>query len=182
MTEGRSKKDLMDFLEFCGEKGLMNPQTAAARKASVSSFLGILDENDAQDVTTLDLDVVTSKFLNLRGKDFKQDSVKVYKSRVESSIRDFVAYKNDPLGFKPNIGQRERKPSDEKVAPKANLQKGNQPAHVTPTDHLQDTMIFPIPIRPGLVVKVAGIPPDLSSSEARKIANVIMALAIEETF
>jgi hypothetical protein len=182
MADGRSKQDLMDFLEFCGEKGLMNPQTAAARKASVSSFLSILDADEARDVTILDLDLVTTKFLNLRGKDFKQDSVKVYKSRVENSIRDFVAYKNDPLGFKPNIGQRERKPTDDKVVLKSNTPKNTHSMQtVAPEPHL-DAMIFPIPIRPGLVVKVAGIPPDLSASEARKISNVIMALAIEETF
>jgi hypothetical protein len=182
MADGRSKQNLMDFLEFCGEKGLMNPQTAAARKASVSSFLSILDDTEAQDVTILDLDLVTTKFLNLRGKDFKQDSVKVYKSRVESSIRDFVAYKNDPLGFKPNIGQRERKPTDDKTSIKSSPLKNTQSTQsVSPEAHV-DAMVFPIPIRPGLVVKVAGIPPDLSAAEARKISNVIMALAIEDVF
>lgn len=35
---------------------------------------------------------------------------------------------------------------------------------------------FPIPIRNNTIVKVAGIPNDLTPDEAKKIANVILAL------
>lgn len=177
MSDGRSKQDLMEFLDFCGDKGLMNPQTAAARKASVSSFLSILDQMEASDVTILDLDLVTKKFLNLRGKDFKQESVKVYRSRVESSIRDFIAYKKDPLSFKPNIGQRERRPTEERQQVGTQQNGPAKQSNSMVSDQTVETMVFPIPIRPGLIVKVAGIPSDLTSSEARKISNVIIALA-----
>jgi hypothetical protein len=36
---------------------------------------------------------------------------------------------------------------------------------------------FPIPIRKGVIVRVAGIPSDLSPEEATKIGNVILALS-----
>jgi len=38
------------------------------------------------------------------------------------------------------------------------------------------TMI-PIQIRPGLIVKIVGLPADLTQSEAKKIASVVIAHA-----
>ncbi len=39
-----------------------------------------------------------------------------------------------------------------------------------------NTFDFPIPLRPGLVVNVRGVPLDISEGEARKLANVLLAL------
>lgn len=40
----------------------------------------------------------------------------------------------------------------------------------------EETFDFPIPLRPGLVVNVRGLPLDISETEARKLANVLLAL------
>jgi hypothetical protein len=40
-----------------------------------------------------------------------------------------------------------------------------------------ETVDIPVPIRPGLIVHLAGLPIDLSPTEARKLANVVLALA-----
>lgn len=39
-----------------------------------------------------------------------------------------------------------------------------------------DTFDFPIPLRPGMVVTVRGLPLDITETEARKLANVLIAL------
>ncbi|HYD39037.1 MAG TPA: helix-turn-helix domain-containing protein [Allosphingosinicella sp.] len=39
-----------------------------------------------------------------------------------------------------------------------------------------DTFDFPVPLRPGVVVNVRGVPLDISEIEARKLANVLLAL------
>jgi hypothetical protein len=38
--------------------------------------------------------------------------------------------------------------------------------------------VFPIPIRPDVVVRIHGLPFDLSTAEAEKIANVVKAMAM----
>lgn len=38
-------------------------------------------------------------------------------------------------------------------------------------------VVYPIPIRPGLIVRIANLPDDLTKAEAEKIAAVVMALA-----
>ena len=47
---------------------------------------------------------------------------------------------------------------------------GNPPREVSTVD-------IPIPVRPGMIVRLQGIPADLSGPEAQRIANVILALA-----
>jgi hypothetical protein len=44
----------------------------------------------------------------------------------------------------------------------------NRPVDISAVD-------IPIPLRPGLIVRIEGIPTDLSGAEAQKIANVILA-------
>lgn len=45
-----------------------------------------------------------------------------------------------------------------------------------PTTFKAETFDFPIPLRPGVVVNVRGLPLDISEPEARKLANVLLAL------
>jgi hypothetical protein len=65
MTNKKSREAALEFLEYLAQKGLMSPTTARARKAALGKVLGILDDNEAQDVTTLNLDEVVSRFANL---------------------------------------------------------------------------------------------------------------------
>src|SRR5260370_19258564 len=91
-----SQRDLVAFIDYLASKGLMNAATAAGRKAAVNTLLGTLDADETADVTTLNLDDVAKRFLNKRN-DVRPDSVKVYKSRVASSIADFKKYRADRL-------------------------------------------------------------------------------------
>ena len=47
MSDGRSRADLLSFLDFLGQKGLIPPSTASARKASANKVLAILSEDEA---------------------------------------------------------------------------------------------------------------------------------------
>jgi site-specific recombinase XerC len=182
MANGQSREDLLQFLDYLGSKGLMNPQTASARKASANTLLGILPKEEVMDVTKLDLESVTQRFMNLKGSEFKPDSVRVYKSRVAAAIRDFASYKKDPLSFKPQLEQRASKTTEKKN--KAAAAAFNQVSHanvINPSPAMQtEGIVFPIPLRADITIKIAGIPADMSQSEAKRICNVLMALAVPE--
>lgn len=182
MSNGMSRSELSSFIDFLGDKGLMNAASATSRKSAVSTLLGILSDEEAEDVTKLDLNEVTSRFFNMKGKDFKPSSVAVYKSRVEGAIRDFIAYKQNPLGFKPKVsptrGPRDALTRSDKQPQTENTKEVPQ-TPLPPTFQSVDN-IFPIPIRPNLIVRIAGIPSDLTVAEARRISNVILALSVVE--
>ena len=178
-----SRSELLQFLDFLADKGLMNSQTASSRKVAVGALLGILSEDEAADVTKLDIDQVTQRFHNLKGNSFRPDSVKLYKSRAQSAIRDFAAYKKDPLSFKPALEQRASRNIDAK--PKSPASDKTETTTSLPhasASFQTEGLVFPIPLRPDVTVKIAGIPPDLTQAEARKISNVIAALAISDEF
>jgi len=177
MAEDFSKQALLNFLEYEKAKGLVKEATIASRKAAVNAVLGILDDDETSDVRAIDLDAAMSRFANKREGDFSPDSLRVYKSRVLNAIEDFARYRENPAGFKPGVVMRQRsapKPASSPVQPQ-------QRAQISVDESVQPGAVsFPIPIRPGTVVKLVGIPSDLTRREANKIANIVMALAMSE--
>lgn len=172
-----SRGALLDFQDYLSKKGLMNKATAAARKAAVNKVLGILDETESADVSTLDLDKVMSRFHNLEGSKYTPSSLGIYKSRLKSSIDDFLRYQKDPLNFKP-AGQSTSRADRAKTPASGEPSSRSEPRRNAPIEAPPAAVnIVPIPIRPDLTIKIQGLPFDLTASEANKIANVIKDMA-----
>lgn len=184
MDGKKSREAAVKFLEYLGQKGLMAPATAQARKAAVNAVLGILDEHEAQDVTSINLDDVMGRFGHLQGKGYTPKSLVSYKSRVKSALEDFASYVDNPLGFKPNIQTRDRKPTLGKTSSSPTSNDPGGPAPEVPRFAVQAvagpmaSSILPIPIRADLTIHIQGLPFDLTEAEARKIASVIQAMAM----
>ncbi len=142
-----------------------------------NNILGILTAEEAKDVRALNLDEVAVRFANLKGSGFKPNSLRVYKSRVSASLADFLEYRKNPMTFRPSgSGQRNSAFSkrEKNENPPAAIKK-NEPQVSAEVN--SEEVIFPIPLRPNLVIKLVGVPGDLTKREATKIANVVMALA-----
>jgi len=149
----------------------MAKNTVVARKAAASKVLGILSDDEAQDVTVLDLDTVMRRFTNLEGKGYTPGSLTTYFSRVRSALDDFKLYLDSPLNFRPGVQPRERRKSEaRKEAPLA-APAGNGTIVPPPTPNA-----LSIPIRPNTTIVIHGLPYDLNEAEAAKIANVIRAM------
>lgn len=185
MNSDFSRRAVLDFLDYLANKGLMNRSTVVSRKAAVNTLLSILDEAEASDLRKLDVDALVARFGNLKGSDFKPDSLRVYRSRLLSVLDDFTRYRSDPLGFKPQTPRRERaeRParagSNDGASDRADTKTNAAKVADAETANSDDAMsiVFPIPIRPGVIVKIAGIPSDLTPDEAEKIGRVILALS-----
>jgi hypothetical protein len=186
MSNGRSTADLMKFLDYLADKGLMLAATAASRKAAANKMLAVLSEDEARDVTIVDIDDVALRFHNLNGQQYTPGSIKTYKSRVSSAIEDFSAYLANPLSFrissKPR--QRSRSPKEAVVVSGAGAAAGISAATAVTQPVVSSPLptganILPVPLRPELTIQIAGLPFDLTPAEAKKIANIILAHAIE---
>lgn len=181
MAQNFSKEELIKFLDYLGNKGLMKANAIASRKVAVNAFLGILTPEETKNLTNINMDEVALRFANLKGSEFKPESMRVYKSRVSSSLEDFKKYRSNPMAFKPNASAAKSSGSPKKekngtpITPKKNT--GTNPGIGEVLDLSPSEVSFPIPIRPNIVVTIVGIPSDLSKREATKIANVVMALA-----
>jgi hypothetical protein len=175
MTEKRTRQDFIEFLDWLSDRGIMPKATVAARKAAVNRVLGILTEEEARDVTKLDLDSVMRRFTNLEGKGYTPGSLTTYLSRLRSALEDFTAYLDDPLNFRPSAQTRERRSTGKKeTAVRTGAADAPAPQPASPN---VSANTLSIPIRPDTTIVVMGLPYDLSDAEASKIANVIRAMA-----
>jgi hypothetical protein len=182
MDRKKSREDALAFLDYVAKKGLMAPATAHARKAALGKVLGILNEEEAQDITSLNLDDAMTRFGNLQGKNYTPASLNTYKSRAKAALDDFASYVANPLAFKPSLQSRERKPNMDKVLEPRNISQGSTPE--TPrqsasiiTEPMANSIV-PIPLRADLVIRIQGLPFDLTEAEANKIASVVRAMAM----
>lgn len=178
-----SREDLLSFLDYLADKGLAKRSTVVSRKAAVNTLLSILDASEAANLQDMDVDDLLSRFGNLRKHEFKPASLQVYKSRLNSVISEFQKWKSSPSTFKPDSQTRERSSrtnGDVKPVPAPAGQTSSTltgPTNQAAFDERVEEITFPIPIRRGVIVRVTGIPSDLTPDEATKIGNVILALS-----
>ena len=183
-TKDYSLDGFNKFLDYVVDKGLMKPDTAKGRKRAANAILGILGPDECSDLRSIDIDQVAQRFANLQGSEFKPASLREYQNRTRSALADFFDYVEDPISFKPSAKQRKRKGAEngEKPTKKASGRSSRGTAKNPVDSHdktdTHDKLVFPIPIRPGLIVEVSNIPEDLTSAEANKISAVVSALAV----
>lgn len=180
MNGKRTREAILEFQDYQANKGLLAKGTAIARKAALSKVLGILSNEEAENITEIDLDGLMIRFSNLQGKDYTPGSMNTYKSRVKAAIDDFEAYLSNPLGFRPSVNRRDRTAKSEK----SNLKKTTpqqeayeQIAKVS-TPSFDASNILPIPLRADLTVRIQGLPFDMTKAEAEKIAAVVKAMSM----
>ncbi|MCA1654486.1 MAG: hypothetical protein ABR588_00685 [Sphingomicrobium sp.] len=178
----RSREALQEFLDYLGDKGLMAKATAHARKAAANKILGILSEEEASDVTAIDLDDVIHRFSNLHGKKYTPQSLVTYKSRLRSALDDFDAYIANPLAFRPSLQRREPRTKEGRGPASLTNENGAQAGAGSSARAVHAPLaasnILPVPLRSDLTVHIQGLPFDLSAGEAKKLANIIMAMAM----
>lgn len=176
-TQDMSKDALTGFLNYMTDKNMLSTATLASRKAAVNTLLGVLGPEEVADVTKVDLDQAAIRLNNKRPNDFRPESLKVYKSRVASAVYDFVNYRKDPVNFKPRLFIAKLPGAAKPPAPKSDAGQGGKP---NPPGNTIDTgeITIPIPLRPNLVMKLVGVPSDLTRAEAIRIAAVINAFAV----
>lgn len=184
---GRTKADFLDFLDWLGSKGLIPLNTAQARKAVANKVLGALEDDELGDITALDIDDVMLRFTNKFGKRYTPESARTYRSRFESSVADFKAYCENPVGFRPlgrpqikraTAEQQNGTAEKRKAAPRKPTPKPG-PERERPVDEEPAVSgnVIPIQIRQNLTVRIGPVPFDLTKAEATKIANIILAHA-----
>jgi len=105
-----TRDSLFDFLDFVGEKGLLKKTTAKARKDASKTVLKILDDNEAADLSKVDLENVILRHRNLAAGKIMPKTLAAYESRTRIAVRDFLEYITSPSTWEAGQ-QRTRRPS-----------------------------------------------------------------------
>lgn len=184
MEEKYSEGELLKFMDYLGDKGIIKPATAKSRKIAAGKILSALDGHEKHDLRNLDREQAFTRFTNKSGKEFTPDSLTAYKSRFFSALDDFLRWVENPAAFKSSVSQRNTRNSNEQsTLPKSGIKilKTITPPQVSSNTNPHEgglSIIFPIPIREGVVVKIHNLPLDLTRVEAERISAVIKALAV----
>lgn len=185
-------ENLEKFWGMAAEKGLFNKNTAQAIRGAAQKVLSVLEDHERMDLRSIDRDHVFTRFQNLHGMKYTPESLGTYKSRFNTALDEFFAYADDPSGYKaPNKNGKAKRSSDatrKSGSPNAKRRSSSEVARPAQTldtsvpspSGTPDSLTIPIPIRDGLLVRVFGIPTDLSADEASKISAVIQAYAIQK--
>lgn len=184
-AEDYSKQSFFEFLDYASRKGLLKASTIKNWKSAAVQVLAVLDVEESNDLRELDIEGLFYRFANLNGKGVAPDSLRTYRSRLQSALENFITYKNDPISYRPSVANRlpQKKPSGSKE--KEVIASKNKPDNQTISRELssnsatRNKLVFPIPIRTNLIVEITNLPPDLTTQEAEKISMVIKALAIQ---
>jgi hypothetical protein len=95
--------ELIRFLDYVGDKGLMHPVTAKAYKFTSREILGTVEGEtwESVDLRTLDVDDVLARFATKAGMRYTPKSLQSYKSRFRKALALYIEYLEDPGGWRP---------------------------------------------------------------------------------
>lgn len=179
--EGFSETDLVQFVDWTLAKGLIKEATGRSRKVAVQKVLAALDKDEKNDLRAIDREEAFQRFVNKFAKEFSPDSLTTYKSRFLVTLDDFLRYKENPAGFKPGGAQRAVRAQKEEGSSAGGGEVKKRSSFPAPTipPHVGEANSMPIPvfIRADVVVRIYGIPHDLTKAEAEKIAAVVGVMA-----
>jgi hypothetical protein len=176
MTNAYSIKDILGFLTYAGERGLMPVATASALAVATRNVFSVLEENEQENIAALDLDAVINRFNNKRAQDFNPKSLKEYESRVRRAVKLYEEWKANPSGFTVKT-RNTRKPKLE--TPIENAKNQANFFEDPQTSSGPETFTTSCPIGQGRVITLSNVPVDLTSKEAEKLAQFVSMLAVK---
>lgn len=166
---------------WVADKGLMNPTTAKAIRASVSQILKIEDNWESLDVRTIDVDRLIARFRNL--SDLSPGSLATYESRFRSGLESYLSYLDNPASYQPKsrkAGPRDDKPeSKPKSKAKAESSPSSQRAVSLGTSMSARLIVYPFPVRPDVFAELK-LPADLTVEEATRLGAFLKAVALSD--
>lgn len=166
-------KALVQHWGWAAKKGLMNKNTAGGIKAACAQVLSALDNWETIDVAGLDVEDALTRFEHLKGKNFKPRVLATYQQRFRQGVASFLAYTQDPTGWKPKAIPRATRPARNGGG------AGHAPVETTvqplPTTGLVE---YPFPIRDGQTARLI-LPRDLKGAEVRRLTAFMTTLAVD---
>lgn len=185
-----SKSAMSSFLEMMTTKGWVNLNTGNAYKSAVNKILN--DVPSETDVREIDVRSEVLRYNNLNPGELTPESLRKYEQRVGTAIQQFLAWKENPTGYRapsraqvgngktPEVRKRERptvaavsketSTDQAKAAPPPDMPKTVQGV-VT-----ESSLAMPFPLRSNFLAQVV-IPRDLTKEEAARLCAFIQALA-----
>ena len=102
----RDTEEVVKFLEFAGRKSILNEHAINCRLTACHNLFSVLnEEEDNIDYILKNLDLLINRFRN-KNNNVSASTLKVYKSRLKSSLEDFKAWSADPFAWERAVTEK----------------------------------------------------------------------------
>lgn len=172
----RDTEEVIKFLEFAGRKSILNEHAVNCRLTACNNIFAVLnEEEDGLEYILQNLDILVNRFRN-RNNNVRGSTLKVYKSRVKSSIEDFKSWSMDPFAWeravtekakslglekrKENHKEKQKKSPEKSKATSAPAEEQPVSIEATETEELGASQKTPmrrlsLPIRPNCSIEIS---------------------------
>lgn len=168
---------LLAFLRQASTEGLLNPAVAKSRYQAVEHVFTELNASERLDIRLIDVDAVCAKLHKLEGSSIRPEVVALYRDRVRAALTDYLAWVDNPQSFASVGGDPLRRDRRGVVSSKEAAAEAAALEEIVLSSSERKPELVSIPLRANLAVFIAGLPLDLTATEARKIARVVEAFA-----
>ncbi|KGT86145.1 hypothetical protein NG99_26655 [Erwinia typographi] len=176
MKEDYSINAFKIFLERLHEAPDVNEATARNLKNTSNLLLNsyhYLDLHDeSSDIRNIEADHLIEDHFRNSETHPSSTTVQVYKSRYQSAVDKFLEYikggnsvSEEDTSVVPNVRTRKRLPARAVTVLNREVRGDTE------------TIDVPIPLRPGMILTIPGIPTDLTNEEAERIASILKVYA-----
>ncbi len=172
---------LVNFLRQSTIEGLLNPAVAKSRLSAVENLMVEMTDDEKTDIRKVNIDNLCARFHKLHDSSIRPEVLALYNKRMNAALVDYFSWLDDPKSFYSIGGDTIKKDKRYQMSEKevSFEEKALEEITLATTDRATD--IFSIPLREDRTIFVQNLPLDLTPQEARKIAKVIEALAIEDS-
>lgn len=124
----RDTEEVSKFLEFAGRKNILSERAINHRLTACNNVFSVLNEDeDNLDYILGNLDLLIHRLRN-KNPNVRASTLKVYKSRVKSSLEDFKAWSADPFAWEREVLVRAKAHGLEGRKEKQAAKRAKQPA------------------------------------------------------
>lgn len=184
MSEANDFSAFLGFLDKTKDRGEINPTTAQARRTACEAVVSMLGTDEPHTVEWVrdHLDDLMRRLVNKNSR-LTSASAKTYRSRVSSAILDFLAYQQDPLGWRPKVSKVSRAEGKQSREETSSAKTGGMKderlgrTFSGEGDGGPSSMNYLFPLRPGHNIEIRNLPKDLKSEEVFRFACFVATLA-----
>jgi hypothetical protein len=134
----RDTEEVLKFLEFVGKKSILDEHAIHCRLTACHNLFSVInEEEDNLEYILANLELFINRFRN-KSKSVNEATLKVYKSRVKSSLEDYKAWSNDPFAW-------ERKLNEKKAA--SQVQRRSKKVAKAPTQQVEARAVIQEPVQ-----------------------------------
>lgn len=124
----RDTEEISKFLEFAGRKNILSERAINHRLTACNNIFSVLNEDeDNLEYILGNLDLLIHRLRN-KNPNVRASTLKVYKSRVKSSLEDFKAWSADPFAWEREVLIRAKANGLEGRKEKQEAKRAKQPA------------------------------------------------------